>query len=208
MAGFLGAALLSRRSTSHIHFVDIVPELMAALENKLHLFYPDLTWKTHCIDVAKLPLGQHDGNHLIIIAGVGGDLMIQFIEAINKKHPHLSLEFLLCPVQHQYALRQKLIELDFGLKDEVLVEENKRFYEIIHVTSQVAQEINHNVKHSTENNTKVTTVGDKIWQYESPEQEKTVKKYLNNTLNHYLRVQQGKHNNAQEIVEAYQRIVL
>lgn len=38
--GLLGAALLSRQAGSYIHFVDIVPELMSELKNKLQRFHP------------------------------------------------------------------------------------------------------------------------------------------------------------------------
>lgn len=91
--GFLGAALLSRQVSSTIHFVDIVPELMAELNGKLDRFYSSSAWETHCLDVAKLPLEQYEGKPLIIIAGVGGDLMIKFIDAINQKHSGLDMDF-------------------------------------------------------------------------------------------------------------------
>ncbi|MDC2889819.1 tRNA (adenine(22)-N(1))-methyltransferase [Psychrosphaera algicola] len=155
--GYLGAALLDRNLGSTIHFVDIVPTLMTEVETKLQRHYPlqSALWKTHCLDVAKLPIGDFNGQQLVIIAGVGGDLMIEFIEALHKKqqeHKNLKLDFLLCPVHHQFSLRQKLIELGFSLNDEVLVEDNKRFYEILHVS--LASDIQHDI----------SPVGDSIWQ--------------------------------------------
>lgn len=189
--GLLGCALLSRLDAINIHFIDIVPEVMAKLENKLHRFYASSTWETHCLDVAKLPLTQYEGNHLIIIAGIGGDLMIEFIEEIYKKHKGVNIDFLLCPVHHQFSLRQKLIELDFGLKHEALVEDNQRFYEIILVSS------------TSEKHSKITPVGDKIWQSKSKKQTEIVDKYLSKTINHYQRIQQGKTNDVQHIIDAY-----
>jgi len=38
--GLLGAALLAQQAAPHIHFVDVVPELMQQLENKLTRFFP------------------------------------------------------------------------------------------------------------------------------------------------------------------------
>ncbi len=200
--GLLGFTLLSRQAASNIHFVDIVPELMAEVENKLERFYTkagnsiNSSWKTHCIDVAKLPLKDYEGRQLIIIAGVGGDLMIQFIEAIHQQYPNVNIDFLLCPVHHQFSLRSKLIELDFSLKDEMLVEDNQRFYEIIYVSS------------TSEVNRKINPVGDKIWQSKSSEQAETVAKYLNKTLKHYQRIQQGaKHgSDMKSTIDAYQAI--
>ena len=204
----------ARNKDSDIHFVDIVPELMAELENKLQRFYSSSlntviakNWQTHCLDVAKLPLDQYDGKHLVIIAGIGGDLMIKFIEAINQQHKSLAIDFLLCPVHHQFSLRSKLIELDFSLIDEVLVEENQRFYEILLVSSTCSAD--------SRVESKVSPVGDKIWLSDSTapltvhlsclsiknsnehsrkvslSQAEIADKYLNKTLNHYQRMQKG-----------------
>jgi tRNA (adenine22-N1)-methyltransferase len=202
--GLLGCALLLRLNAinipSNIHFVDIVPELMAELKTKLYRFYADTTWETHCQDVAKLPLQHYDGKHLIIIAGIGGDLMIEFIEAIYHKHKGINIDFLLCPVHHQFSLRSKLIELNFSLKDEVLVEDNKRFYEIILVSS------------TSKESRKLNPVGDKIWQSQSNKETEIADKYLNKTLKHYQRMQQGFHlgntHNVQHIIDSYNAVIL
>ena len=194
--GLLGAALLSRQAAKTIHFVDIVPELMSLLENKLQRFYSDETWKTHCIDVANLPLAQYKGKQLIIIAGIGSDLMIKFIEAIHNKHNNLSIDFLLCPVHHQFLLREKLIELNFNLKHETLVEDNKRFYETLLVTS------------SGNTGKKISAVGEDIWQHKLNEPTEVAQKYLNKTLSHYQRIKKGNTNNVQHIIDAYQALTL
>lgn len=216
--GLLGFSLLSRCAADNIHLVDIVPELMVDVESKLQRFYSSssslstVKWQTHCIDVAKLPLKQHDGKHLIIIAGVGGDLMVQFIEAIYQQHPNLNIDFLLCPVHHQFSLRSTLIALDFSLKEEVLVEDNRRFYEILLVST------------ASENQHKISPVGEKIWQSLSSthdnQQAEVARKYLDKTLNHYQRMQQGfqpkfqpdllqeRTKSVQHIIDAYSAITL
>lgn len=202
--GLLGCALLAHQANedvvNHIHFVDIIPELMDELDKKLHRFYTNLAWKTHCLDVAKLPLVEYKGKHLIVIAGVGGDLMIEFIESIYQQHKSINIDFLLCPVHHQYALRQKLIEFDFSMKDEVLVEDNHRFYEIILVST------------TSDKKSIVNPIGDKIWHTESIKQTDIARKYLSKTLKHYQRIQQGayqnKSNDVQHIIEAYKTIAL
>ncbi len=210
--GLLGFALLSRQAANNIHFVDIIPELMTELENKLQRFYPNdsrlvkTRWKTHCLDVEKLPLRQHKGKHLVIIAGVGGDLMIQFIEAIHQNYPNLDIDFLLCPVHHQFSVRKKLIELDFSLQDEVLIEENKRFYEILHVSSTRMM------------GSEISPIGDKMW-LSQPTQDtnksaEITTQYLNKTLKHYQRIQQGfrhkttQNKDIQDIIDAYSAIAI
>lgn len=214
--GLLGFALLSRNlanktptesilhASSTVHFVDIVPELITTVLHKLERFYPDSNWRTYCLDVAKLPLEQHQGKNLVIIAGVGGDLMIEFVKAIMQRHKHLSIDFLLCPVHHQFALRQQLIALDFSLKDEALIEENQRFYEILLVSS-VPSDTSNTFK-------KINPVGDKIWQVASSKERETAQKYLHKTLSHYQRINQGanpnKTNNVQDIIDAYYAVPL
>ncbi|PST91264.1 SAM-dependent methyltransferase [Photobacterium jeanii] len=198
--GFLGAALLNRQAADHIHFVDIVPELMSALENKLVRYFPDSkAWHTHCMNVAELPLSQFskDDKHLIIIAGVGGDLMIEFIDAIEQANPDLDIDFLLCPVHHQYVLRQKLIELNYRLKQEVLVEDNQRFYEIILVSSH---------SRLSQEDTPVSPVGDMIWQATTENQKQVAQQYLTKTLSHYQRIQQGNATDVSHIINAYRTV--
>ncbi|WP_246143333.1 tRNA (adenine(22)-N(1))-methyltransferase [Colwellia echini] len=209
--GLLGFSLLSyttsQSSISKVHFVDIVPELMQKIEVKLHRFYANSDdknskdnqqWQVHCLDVAKLPLNNYAGKHLVIIAGIGGDLMIKFIEEINQQYKHLTIDYLLCPVHHQYALREKLIALDFSLKDEVLVEDNQRFYEILLLSSLSPASISTTAQTSNSIEGKVCAVGDKIWRFESNEQADITKRYLTKTLNHYLRMQQGLQKREQE----------
>lgn len=90
-------------------------------------------WRTYCLDVRDLPLEANAGSHLIIIAGVGGDLMTEFIAELAKRHPSMTFDLLLCPVHHTYTLREQLIALNAELKSERLVEENQRIYELLHV---------------------------------------------------------------------------
>jgi len=191
--GFLGASLLSRQAGQNIHFVDIVPELIAGIESKLQEFFQHSisAWKTHCLDVANLPLQQYQGKHLVIIAGIGGDLMIQFIDAIQQKHPDMNIDFLLCPVNQQFALREKLIALKFSLKNEVLVKDNHRFYEVILVSS------------TSDTHKEISPVGHDIWQSVTAKQASIVKQYLDKTLQHYNRIQQGSSQNIEHIISAY-----
>jgi tRNA (adenine22-N1)-methyltransferase len=186
--GFLGASLLEDHPKAVVHFVDIVPELIQSVESNLNRICPGAQWQTHCLDASKLPLAENPGNHLVIIAGVGGDLTAEILEFICTRNPTLKVDFLLCPVHHHFDLRQKLIQLNLGLKDEALVKENHRFYEVFLVTTE------------PENNRKVTDVGKAIWHHECAEV------YLEQTLNHYQRVQQGQKRNVQLIIDAYKKV--
>jgi tRNA (adenine22-N1)-methyltransferase len=196
--GLVGAALLSRHAAVQIHFVDIVPELMYQLENKLHSLFPRATapntalqWQVHCMDAAALPLHQFGGKHLVIIAGVGGDLMAEFVNTIYQQHPTANIDFLLCPVHHQFSLRQQLIQLDFSLKTESLLTENRRFYEILLVST-------------TRNpHARISPVGSLIWAGDTPTQIQTAVDYLNKTLAHYRRMQLSSSDDVRHIIDAY-----
>lgn len=194
--GFLGAQLLTRQAAKNIHFVDIVPQLMDELETKLQQFHADSlsSWKLHCLDVSKLPLDQYFGKHLVIIAGIGGDLMTQLVADLHQKYSGQNIDFLLCPVHRQFKLRQKLIELNFSLKSEILVEDNKRFYELILVSS------------NTNENTKISPVGDKLWKSVTKNQAEN---YLERTINHYQQIQKGNLDKVVDhIIDAYQSVVI
>ncbi|GGJ03261.1 SAM-dependent methyltransferase [Shewanella hanedai] len=188
--GLLGAKLLQRDAASNIHFVDMVDDLMAELERKLMRFFPQsvspqttLTpsvisgsaqWLVHCIDVAQLPLdkfNQH-ATHLIIIAGVGGELLVELVQTILSNHGDKSLEFILCPVHHNYKVRSRLIEMKLGLIQECLVKENNRFYEIMHLSSHV--------------DIPLVKVGSQMWNFEREED----RQYLAKTILHYQRMSQ------------------
>lgn len=201
--GLLGAALLARQAAPRIHFVDRVPELMHELENKLTRFYPPEStmmsgtqWQTHCIDVATLPIAQFKGRHLVIIAGVGGDLMTELVSAIYQQHPTTEMDFLLCPVHHHFTLRQQLIHFNFSLKNEVLIAEKQRFYEVLFV--------------STINNPQaaISPVGSLIWQGSTSGQTKIAADYLKKTLDHYTRVQLSRHAEVQHIINAYNAVIV
>lgn len=201
--GLAGATLLARQTAACIHFVDIVPELMQQLEDKLARFYPPKShiaqWQVHCMDVAALPLHPMNAKHLVIIAGIGGDLMTELVKAIYQNHPTTDIDFLLCPVHHQFTLRAELIALDFGLKSEALVRENHRYYEILLVSTR---------KGANSTGSRISPVGSLIWQGNTPEQLTIAADYLTKTLDHYKRMQLNRAANVQHIIDAYSAINL
>jgi len=193
--GQLGIKLLARKAASKIHFVDVVATLMTELETKLQRFFSlnpaHKNWQVYCLDVAQLPLKStcKKNKQLIIIAGVGGDLLIELVEGITQNHPQHNLEFLLCPVHHHYKVRQSLDELGFGLINEALVRENNRFYEIIHVSKTAIQTIQ--------------PVGSIMWDFT----KKDDKDYLTKTIKHYQRMAQKTDQKTLNIVAQYQALI-
>ncbi|WP_122046146.1 tRNA (adenine(22)-N(1))-methyltransferase [Vibrio atlanticus] len=219
--GFLGVQLLSDHKAPQIHFVDIVPSLMNELEGKLTRYFPQdnsdqqavtSQWQVYCLDVAAIPLEKHTGRHLVIIAGVGGDLTQKLVDDIHCKHPDKAIDFLLCPVHQQFELRNHLKALNFGLIDEVLIEENHRYYEILLVSNNQG-ESDKNLDENGNNRTvtEISSVGDKIWTPNCEQQKQVSQQYKAKTLQHYLRIhqgqeKQGKTSQVKHIIEAYQAI--
>jgi tRNA (adenine22-N1)-methyltransferase len=202
--GFLGAALLSAQAAPWIHFVDIVPLLMADLETRLQRFYPSESlsgsrWQSHCLDVAALPLEQYPGRHLVIIAGVGGELMAQLVTKIQQRHSGRLADFLLCPVNQPYSLRQTLINLGFYLQTESLLEENRRFYEIL----RVSLDSGNNGQYQP-----VSAVGTGIWYGQDATHDQTAAAYRDKTLRHYRRIQKGGKQDVEAVIAAYEALQL
>ncbi|MGR6831673.1 tRNA (adenine(22)-N(1))-methyltransferase [Aliivibrio wodanis] len=170
--GQLGIALLASQPMSVIHFVDVVDELMVELESQLqkHASAIQSQWQVHCMNVAKLPLVKGEKN-LIIIAGVGGDLLIELVKSIQNRNQGAEQEFILCPVLHNHMVRCELIEMGFGLVSETLVKENKRFYEVLHVSNQTSKIL--------------TAVGSEMWDLSDSDHQE----YLNKTISHYQRME-------------------
>ena len=192
--GLLGFQLLENDKVKHLHFVDVVAPLMHEIESKLQRFYEgDGQCSVHCLDVAKLPLAEYgDEKHLIIIAGVGGELLIDLLSALLPATSKMKVQFLLSPVHHNYQLRAFLQQQNIHLLDEKIVAENKRFYELIHIESTLlnATSINH----------PISLVGDKMWDFENSSHCT----YLQQTIKHYQRMSKNPDVDVFDIIKAYQ----
>jgi tRNA (adenine22-N1)-methyltransferase len=134
---------MAEHPTSLIHFVDVMPHLIDGVEERLNalslLPAPHRNWAVHCMDGAAIKLDSHQ-SHLVIIAGVGGDLLIEMVQAIMAKHSSLMannrLDFILCPVRQLHKVRQGLDTLKLGLISEQIVKDNRQFYEVIQVSNR------------------------------------------------------------------------
>ncbi|MEH6346035.1 MAG: tRNA (adenine(22)-N(1))-methyltransferase TrmK [Bermanella sp.] len=204
--GFLGMALLNRSAALKIHFVDIVEPLMNELSLSLQGLNSPNNWKVHCLDVAQLPLVNEEKalasevisltnslinvpRHLIIIAGVGGERLIELMQGIIAKHPNTHLEFILCPVHHNFKVREYLAGQSMGLIEEVLVKENKRFYEVLQV--------------STHGDREISLVGNYMWNFDDVDHQM----YLQRTIEHYQFKRNDSNLDAKKIVALYKGLI-
>jgi len=198
--GYLGRTLLTDNKAQIIHFVDnnqhLINHLESQLENQLR-FSPSnpstkQVWKTHCIDAAQLPLNTNStssppNKQLIILAGVGGDLVVEIIQTLLSNHSNVEMEFIVCPVHHHFKVRTTLIAAGLKLINEKLIEENKRYYEIIHVGNSSRLEI------------PVSNVGSTMWDLSRSIDQH----YLKLKLAHYQRRLKNGDIEASQIIAAY-----
>ena len=192
--GLLGYLLLRRDAARTVHFVDVVEPLIMEVQAKLQRFFtvgfPEHAWQVHCTDVSQLQLSAAELNsgdsvHLIVIAGVGGELLIELVSGLLKANPTQKMEFLLCPVLHNYKVRAALIDMKLGLINEHLIGENNRFYEILHVSTGAEQPI--------------SLTGSVMWDLSREEDQM----YLERTISHYQRMAQHPTRDVEQIIFDY-----
>jgi tRNA (adenine22-N1)-methyltransferase len=185
--GLLGLQLMADHPNSQVHFVDVMPHLINEIESRLKPL-PSNNWTVHCIDAATLCL-NNEKSHLVIIAGVGGDLLLEMVQAIMGNHSELMkdnrVDFILCPVRKLNKVREGLDKLKLGLVSEQLVKDNNQFYEVIHVSNRSNKNIN--------------LVGDQMW--DSCNQQHF--EYRNNMIGHY---QKQPSDRAKYLLALYQNI--
>lgn len=191
--GYLGQHLLNQpdcvSSGSTVHFVDCVADIITHLNTRLSSISSlQGRWQSHCIDVTRLPLAEQSSlSHTIIIAGVGGELVAAMVTALNQEFTNLNLEFILCPVHHEYEMRIALAEQGLRLFDEQLIKENGRFYEILRIGRHGQDEL--------------TPTGNKLWHKRG-----TIEmQYLATKIRHYQRLRLGGHDTT-GIISAYEAL--
>jgi tRNA (adenine22-N1)-methyltransferase len=210
--GLLGLTLLKRKAASTIHFVDIVPSLTDHLESRLQKYFSaeDFAqrWQVHCSDVMKIPLTAQY-KQMIIIAGVGGELLIKFFESLIEKFhemslikPTIEIEFILCPVHYNYQVRQSLINHNCTLVNEYIVSENKRFYEVIHVKKQFSV-----LSSFPDPLESISPIGNTMWDLSI----KLHQQYLTETISHYQRMllsgKADEQRTVNHIIEQYSALI-
>ena len=165
--GLLGMWLLQKEVADRVVFVDVLSHQMALLEQELQQCFPaeNYNWQVLCQDLREVQVPTA-APQLFVIAGVGGDKTIEFINSLSatKGQP---FDLLVCSVHGNYQVRSRLIEQGFSLLEEQIIFENKRFYEAIYVSSNPGQPI--------------SNTGSSMWDWSNPNHHN----YLNKILVHY-----------------------
>ena len=187
--GHLGLELLQSNSSATVHFVDVVEPLIKAVRDELQIQYPDThNWAAHCTDLNQLILPDSGSKHLLIIAGVGGDLIIQFVQNILSNNPKQEIELLLCPVRHDFKVRQCMKSLGLKLINESLIADKGIFYEAIHISPNAEVEIE--------------AVGSLMWDVGNPDHQN----YLEQKINHYQRTARSNPDEYEKALLDYKRL--
>lgn len=189
--GLLGQSLMTAYPSSMIHFVDINSTIIEKLTRKLSQSEYS-NWQCYSNDMSRITL-QPCQTHLIILAGIGGQLMQQILEGllenIQKTHLENEVEFLLAPIHHRYQLRSWLKKQNFSLLSEKLIEDNGRYYEVLHV--------------SLTGKNLISLVGDELWRNPTD----VHRAYLKRLIAHYERLNKNNPSEASKILEQYRKLI-
>jgi tRNA (adenine22-N1)-methyltransferase len=188
--GFLGMALLDKQAANKLHFVDQLPVITEPLSKVLKQ-YPSQCYQVHTCPAEQISINAAKKT-LVIIAGVGGETVIDILEALASHNTLSNVELLLSPANSTYELRTYLREKQFGLIKEAAVFERRRGYEILHVQK------NHSFP-------MVDAIGG-LWDIARPEH----RNYLQTLLEHYQkRLKNPKQKAlAESVVRQYQQRLL
>lgn len=134
--GYLGMKILNENLCEKLMFVDQVPHIMQQLAAQLAVF-DSRRYDLITANAGDLSFPQQY-RHLVIFAGVGGELTVEIMKSISKNNPAAQIDYLFCPSTSQKALREYLSEQNFGVALESIVCEKKRCYEVMAVKAMNA----------------------------------------------------------------------
>ena len=187
--GYLGMSLLQKKLADKVMFVDVLVPQLAQLKRKLNQRFPadKFDWEVLCQDLQEISVPKADAQ-LFIIAGIGSDSAIRFIDSLYASIPGGKFDLLVCSVHGSYCVRAALSRHDFRLKDERIILEKNRFYEGIYV-SQTAD-------------TKIMNTGAAMWDWLNPEH----REYAYRLAGHYSKKAKTDSEKFQLISDDYKRL--
>lgn len=182
-------SLLNNKRADKVMFVDVLVPQMAQLEHRLKQRFPadKFDWQVLCQDLQEITVPETD-SQLFIIAGVGADSAIRFIDSLCASRFGARFDLLVCSVHGSYSVREALIRHGFKLKAERIILENNRYYEGIYV-SQTA-------------GTNIMNTGAAMWDWANPEH----REYAHRLTGHYSKKAQTDPKKFQSIIDNYKRL--
>lgn len=126
--GKIGLAFSKKFKEAFLTFIDIRSHLINDLENK-YSFNQLYSFKTQDANLTKFK-----NKSLVLMCGVGGNLIISCLESYLKQENIHTHEFIICATMHTLELRKFLQDNDFIQKDFKVADENGRCYEVLLVS--------------------------------------------------------------------------
>ncbi len=121
--GHLGNHLAQRQKVRRVNLVDCVPSIIQRLElanEKCHKF---------AIRAQEVQI-EWKNSECVILAGVGAHLVIDILNNILRTFLYTSSFFVFCPHQNIEKLRKFLIQQKFQLRQEKLIHDAGKFYQV------------------------------------------------------------------------------
>lgn len=184
---------------SKIHLIDCVPRIIDILKMRYSaLFGSHLI--VDCMDAGDIYL-PNSSRQLIILAGIGGETMIDILKKLipkiqshNKTAAGSTVELMLSPNSDTFELRRFLRAYPFVLVKEEFVTDKGQHHEHLHFSYH---EVGGTVS-------KTSFVGERLW--DPFDQEK--KRYVNKLIKHYRNCAQfGNNEEAKIALDAYVKLV-
>jgi len=161
--GYLGIKILHEKLCDRLIFVDQLPHIISQLAQKLSPF--DIgSHRTMVSNAADIRF-EINMQHLVILAGVGGETIAEIVSSIEKYNPDTQIDYIFCPSSGQQELRAYLIEQGLGVISEKLICENKRYYEILYIKGK-----------SSTFQMPVVTTQSKLWDTDNEDHQRYLRK--------------------------------
>ena len=188
--GYLGMHILNAGLADTIRFVDQLPHIIERLAGQLAL-QPHTNYETITASVADLQ-PEADRQHLIILAGIGGEIMAQLMSHLTMAKGSYSAEYIFCASATQFDIREYLNRHNFLLKEEQFIVSGKQSYELIYCATS-----------TTDHGQPVSLTGN-MWQQDNPDHVR----YLNMLHDHYQRMHRYKPDDwSHKAVRAYNTLI-
>jgi len=101
--GYLGTKILNDKLCNKLIMLDQLPHIIQQLEKRLQPHVSDEyagRFELRVADASQLVFPVNE-KHLIILAGIGGDNLVQITQAIEQKNSHSEIDYIFCPSSMQ-----------------------------------------------------------------------------------------------------------
>ena len=187
--GLLGMSLLDTAHARKLVFVDVLANQMRKLESSLREDFPlgEYNWHVRCDDVRNIVVPKIN-SQLFIIAGVGGDQTVDFINSLSISAADTMFDILICSIHGSYFVRESLIDNGFSLIDEKIILDKNKIYEGIYASRNSGKTI--------------ANTGYSMWNWKDQDH----RRYWSRLVGHYAQRARNEPEKFRPIVEKYKAL--